>query len=243
MLQCRDMLHNWVVEDLQGTRDTVQDTARLALHVLSGAGFGIPRSFNEGVQKLSPGHSMPYQDALLLILRNVVTLAVLPKELLSSPIFPKKLRNVGQAAKDFKKYMKQMLENERTLNTKRESDDSNLLSALIRASDEAKDTNSDRSSNLGLTDDEIYGNIFIYNLAGHETTANTVAAAIVLLASYPKYQEWLSDEIDMVFNKQNIAIEQSYESAYPNLKRCLAVMVSRTYPYSSKPISKDLIPF
>ena len=222
------MLQSWVEEGLRGTQNTVQDTARVALNVLSSAGFGVPRSFNEGVHQLPAGHDMPYQDALLLILRNIVTLAIIPKESLTSPIFSKKLRKLGQAAKEFKTYMKEMLDNERTWLTKRQSGTSNLLNALIRASDEAKQTGGDRSLNLGLTDDEIYGNIFIYNLAGHETTANTVAAAIVLLAANPECQEWLSDEINHVLDENNDLVEQNYESMFPKLQRCLAIMVSYT---------------
>jgi Sec-independent protein translocase protein TatA len=218
------MLQSWVDEGLEGTRETVQDTARLALHVLSSAGFGISRPFNAGVQKLPLEHHMPYQDALSLILRNVVTLAIIPKDFLTVSILPKKLRKLGQAAKEFKQYMEEMLETERTSITKRKSGNNNLLSALIQASDEAKETNGGRKSNLGLTDDEIYGNIFIYNLAGHETTANTLAAAIVLLAANPECQEWLAEEL------KNAPIEQSYESVFPNLNRCLAIMVNHPNP-------------
>ena len=220
--QCQDMVELWVKAGHRGTHDTVQDTARLALHVLSSAGFGIPRSFNAGVQKLSSGHDMTYQDALLLILRNVVTLAIIPKGFLASWVFPRKLRKVGKAAKEFKQYMEEMLDNERT----RGSDSSNLLSALIEASDEAQRDESRRSSKQGLSDNEIYGNIFIYNLAGHETTANTVAAAIVLLAAYPEFQEWLSEEINSVLNDQEGPLEQIYENAFPMMTRCLVTMVS-----------------
>ena len=129
------MLHNRYSRP-KGTRDTVQDTARLDLHVLSGAGFGISRLFNEGVQKLPAGHTMTYHDALLLISRNITILSLLPTGILTSPIFFKKLRGVGQAAKEFKQYMKRMVDNERNMTG--DSGDSNLLSALIQASDEAE---------------------------------------------------------------------------------------------------------
>jgi cytochrome P450 len=234
------MLQSWVDEGLEGTRETVQDTARLALHVLSSAGFGISRPFNAGVQKLPLEHHMPYQDALSLILRNVVTLAIIPKDILIVPILPKKLRKLGQAVKEFKQYMEEMLETERTSITKRESGNNNLLSALIQASDEAKETNGGRESNLGLTDDEIYGNIFIYNLAGHETTANTVAAAIVLLSANPECQEWLAEELKNVCDEKNAPIEQSYEPVFPNLNRCLAIMVNHPNLQQQQYTAEDL---
>lgn len=220
------MLQSWVECGQQGTQETVQDTARLALHVLSSAGFGVSRSFNEGVQKLSPGHDMSYQDALSLILRNVVTLAIIPKESLTSPMFFGKLRLLGQATKEFKRYMIELLQHERTQAIKRDLEDNNLLSALIRASNEVKKKEDDKMTQFGLTDDEISGNIFIYNLAGHETTANTVAAAIVVLAANSQYQEWLAEEIIHVPYKDLGSAQQNYENSFPKLKRCVAILVT-----------------
>ena len=221
--QAQAMASSWSSQGQSGTRDTVGDTATLALHVLTRVGFGASYSFNEGVRKISPGHEMTYRDSLSLCLRNIITFSIFPKKTLSSRFMPQKLKRVGQAAQEFQQYMEEMVARERAMRTEK-SELSSLMSALVRASDQ--DTQSKeqgQSSKSGLTDDEIFGNIFAYNLAGHETTANTVASALVLLAAYPEYQSWLREEIcSAVSHPKGLA----YETAFPRLQRCLAVMVS-----------------
>ncbi|KAK7453294.1 hypothetical protein VKT23_011969 [Stygiomarasmius scandens] len=51
------------------------------------------------------------------------------------------------------------------------------------------------SGNAKLTDAELMGNIFIFLLAGHETTAHSVCYAMALLALYPDEQEKLYQHI------------------------------------------------
>lgn len=220
--QAQDMGTSWFNDGTRGTITTVEDTATLALHVLTCAGFGTSYTFNEGVRKLAPGHEMTYRDSLALCLSNIITFAIIPKRYLSSPFMPRKLRRLGQAVRELQKYMDEMVAKERQADEERPAQTANLMSALVRASDE--DTRSKElghNSKTGLTNDEIFGNIFAYNLAGHETTANTVAFALVLLAAHPHYQEWVRAEIP---HPQGIA-NADYESMFPRLQRCLAVMV------------------
>ncbi|KAL8960528.1 MAG: hypothetical protein Q9193_002783 [Seirophora villosa] len=228
--QAQDMGTSWFNDGTRGTKTTVEDTATLALHVLTCAGFGTSYTFNEGVRKLAPGHEMTYRDSLSLCLSNIVTFAIIPRRYLSSPFMPRKLRRLGQAVRELQKYMDEMVAKERQADEERPAQTANLMSALVRASDE--DTRSKElghHSKTGLTDDEIFGNIFAYNLAGHETTANTVAFALVLLAAHPHYQEWVRAEIS---HPQGIA-NTDYESMFPRLQRCLAVMYETLRLYGS----------
>ena len=210
----------------KGTRSTVEDTAILALHVLTFAGFGMKYPFLEGVQSPWPGHVMAYRDALLQILQNIIALQIFPQRFLrSSFCWSSNLRALGQATLEFKKYMEEMLSRERHLISEKRPGAGNLMSALVRASEDAKKGSGVGGAASGLDDDEIFGNIFMYNLAGHETTANTVAYAIVLLAAYPEWQEWLNEEITHVFGNNDSIDDWSYEYAFPKLKRCLVTMV------------------
>jgi len=223
--QARDMVASWSRKGSHGTKDTVGDTATLALHVLTSAGFGVAYSFGQGVQSLSPGHAMTYKDSLSSCLQNIITFSIVPKRFLSLQFLPNRLRTLGKAAYEFQRYMEEMLAHERSSASGRQSGPGNLASALVQASDDAKQSMVEgKHTKLGLTDDEIFGNIFAYNLAGHETTANTVATALVLLAAHPQYQEWLTEEIDSVLGTSRDAWQ--YEKAFPRLHRCLAVMVS-----------------
>ena len=78
-----------------------------------------------------------------------------------------------------------------------------------------------------LTDSEIYGNLFSYNLAGHETTSNTLAYATILLAANPEWQKWAAEEVDQVTAGVDLK-DLDYETYYPQLKRVLAIMVRQT---------------
>lgn len=217
------MLLAWLNTGPAGTRNTTEDTAKLALHVLISAGFGISYPFHGGVQELSPGHTMTCGDALSLILRNIVSLIVLPKKYLKSRAMPRKLQKLGQAAQEFKSYMDEMVDHERDRIRNHEAGEDNLMTVLVRASEASRQAS---KSTLTLADDEVFGNIFTFAFAGHETTANTVAFALVLLAANPQCQEWLAEEISHVLGENGSPEAQKYEEVFPKLKRCLAVMVS-----------------
>lgn len=223
------MALSWIDQGAEGTKETVSDTATLALHVLTSVGFGLSYPFHHGVRDLPDGHSMTYRDALSLCLRNIITFAILSKKILSLPFLPKPLRDVGVAAREFQKYMEEMLSHERTMAGKREQGTGNLMGSLVRASEEAQKSNDVNDSlHLGLTDEEIFGNIFAFNLAGHETTANAIAFSLVLLAAKPECQEWLSEEIHGVLGDSADPESWDYEESFHKLRRCLAVMV---WPY------------
>jgi cytochrome P450 len=127
------------------------------------------------------------------------------------------------------------------------SNPNTIMSTLVRLSDQAKDQTDDKASTLSkkekpsnqgsstgktyLTEDEIAGNLFIFTAAGFDTTANTMSYAVTLLAAYPEWQAWIQTEIDDVLGVfpgkvGNRASLPDYETAFPRLTRCLAVMVS-----------------
>ena len=163
---------------------------------------------------------MTYRDALSLCLRNIIIFTIFGKKILSSSFLPQKLRTLGVATEEFQKYMEEMLAHERQSAANREKGTGNLIGALVRASEEAQRSGDKVDlAYLGFSDEEIFGNIFAFNLAGHETTANTIATAIVLMAAKPEYQKWISEEID------GCLLEWAYEATFYKLQRCLAVMV------------------
>ena len=220
------MALSWADQGGQGTKETVGDTATLALHVLTSVGFGLSYPFHHGVRSLPDGHSMTYRDALSLCLGNIIVFAIIPKKLLSLSFMPKGLRDLGVATREFQTYMEEMLSHERMMAAKREQGTGNLMGSLVRASEEAqKSSDVNDSLRIGLTDEEIFGNIFAFNLAGHETTANTIAFSLVLLAANPECQDWLVEEIHDVLGNTASSENWIYEESFPRLQRCLAVMV------------------
>ena len=205
-----------------GITITDSDTMILALHVLTAAGFGKSYPFAGGLSsKPATGHSMTYKDALKVILRNILITIVISSATFPAWMLPRKVLNVSDAIANFKAYMTEMVEEERISIANGEADKDNLMSVLVRAAELSKADEKGRNS---LTDEEIFGNLFIYNLAGHETTANTMAYAVALMSTDRAVQDWIGEELDAVFAPDENVEEWQYEKAFPQLKRCLALM-------------------
>ncbi|KAF2676563.1 cytochrome P450 [Lentithecium fluviatile CBS 122367] len=221
--QSAAMLTTWITSPRHQVTTMVDDTRIIALHVLYAAGFGTSHDFAGGKRVAAPGHELSHRDALLTVLENILSAIFLSaaggiverwKGLLG-----KRLRNVLLAIKEFKMYTDEAIAAERAILASGYGEAKhNLMSTLIRTSDQAKADGI--HSAVRLSDGEIKGNIFIFNLAGHDTTANTLGYAFALLACHAEVQDWVVEEIDSVFGEG----ETSYEVAFPRLKRVLAVM-------------------
>ena len=227
------MLSQWIdsTDRKHAVTTTAADTLTVALHVLTGAGFGQPYSFASGTTAIPKGHKMSYRQALIVMLQGFIPMMIFSHEFLLKSWLPKGMQDIGLAVKEFKQYMTEMIDRERWLLEKRAPNDSgNLISSLIRASEDGKaELNS-------LSDEEIMGNLFIYNLAGHETTANTLAYAILCLSIHPEVQDWLHEEIVSVLRNQKAGIEGwKYEDVFPHLQRCLAAMYETLRLYGPVP--------
>ena len=222
--QAQDMLQAWLSKGDAGTRNSTHDMLSVALNVLSCAGFGISHPFGDHHSKLPAGHTMHYRDALSMVLKNLVLLVVFPHRMFTLPFLPFRYTKLGQAIAEFRKYMVEIVEQERKRIEKRDPGLGNLASALIHASEEAK-TDSNSQIGGGLTDNEIYGNIFIYNLAGHETTAYALIYSVYLLSVHPDVQNWMGEELERVLGGQPQVDVHDYPTIFPQLQRLRAVMV------------------
>ena len=228
--QAGGMLQQWLYVGEDGVKTTMTDNMVLTLHVLIATGFGLSHEFKEDLQIPPPGHSMTYRDALRLILANLATTIIIVSGKLPMWILPKNIAPIGAAIKEFKRYMVEMVEKEHySVVSGSAEEDNYLMSILLRTSKEtskAEEKGSMVSSKEGgLNLEEIYGNLFMYTAAGHETTANTLSYAIALLAAHPECQEWLGEEIDHVLGSREDSEMLDYEEIFPQLKRCLALMV------------------
>ena len=221
--QASGMLRSWMRKGPKGVENTSNETMALALHVLTAAGFGKTYEFDSGVQKISTGHSMSYRDALKMVLGNLYGAIITSALFMNLPDFltPSGVRKIKAAVIEFKIYMFEMVEEEKKTIRNRDGEKDNLMSVLLRSSQ----SESEGKGRTALNDEEIFGNLFIYNLAGHDTTANTLAYAITLLSADRKCQDWIGEEVEAVFSGREHVEDWEYENAFPKLKRCLALMV------------------
>lgn len=61
---------------------------------------------------------------------------------------------------------------------------------------------------LMRTDRQMGRNIFIFALAGHETSSHTLAFAIAYLALHPSKQAWLFEELINVYPPAHIPVSR-----------------------------------
>ncbi|KJK76620.1 hypothetical protein H634G_08208 [Metarhizium anisopliae BRIP 53293] len=230
--QATDMIRYWSSRPL--VRSTADDLRGLSLGVLAKAGFGKSFKF-QGYEETS--HADPaasYKDSLQLILENCILLIAMgPKFFTNTPWLPFKWRQLGEAVKAFQRAMTDMYESEKRKvaeGTSEEDTRRTFLSSLAQASLDAK-------QGEGLTEREIYGNIFVINFAGHDTASHVFTFAVYFLASNPAVQDWVSEELRHVLGDRP-PHEWNYTTDFPRLKRCLAVLYESMRLYTPVPVTK-----
>jgi cytochrome P450 len=128
------------------------------------------------------------------------------------------MKEVACAMREFRVHMEEMMEEKsRLVEGIEEARKNNLLSVLLRLRD--------GSERDGLSNEEILGNLFTYNIAGHDTISNTLTYCLYLISVQPEIQEWIREETQHVLGSDSNVEDWEYEEAFPRLKRCLALMV------------------
>jgi len=164
--------------------DSVELTLQVSLSVICTAGFGRRISLKDDKTLTVPsGHYMTFEDAIYSVSSNAYIKMFFPTWALG---FTRRLRRVRLAFDELEKYMIEMIHTRNTSETKEERYD--LFSSLLKA-------NSDNEGDAKLSTREVLGNIFIFQLAGHETTGHTLCFTFALLALHPDEQESLYQHI------------------------------------------------
>ncbi|OSX59381.1 hypothetical protein POSPLADRAFT_1059568 [Postia placenta MAD-698-R-SB12] len=210
-------------EDVWGGKDHVVEnivdvTIPLALFVIGAAGFGRQMSWKADLN-VSHGHTMPFKDALHVISVELWIKALLPSWFVEWAPIPR-IRAFRTAYTELERYMIEMIEERRGSEKKEQRYD--LFTSLLDANEEESD------GITKLSDSEVMGNIFVFLIAGHETTAHTLAFTFILLALYQDQQEILYQHIKSVVPDGKLP---SYEDM-GKLTQCYAVILEalRMYP-------------
>jgi cytochrome P450 len=136
---------------------------KLALHIISGAGYGRPFDW-ETADNISPGHTLPFSHSLRVLVNNLILLFVFPRWILNLPI--KKLPETKLVYNEFRRYLQDLIDAERNHQSIAGLD--SVLKALVdHSADGTTATTKDRRV---LTNEELIGNAFVILLGGHEST-------------------------------------------------------------------------
>jgi len=139
------------------------ETTKVALHVITAAGYGYPLEW-EGSGEIPEGHQMSFHDSIHATLDNIITLVAVPRILFRLPI--KHLRETKRAYDEVGSYLQDLIELAKHNHKSKGDAGENILSNLVAHSTNVWEGPKDNA----LTDDEILGNAFVFLLGGHETT-------------------------------------------------------------------------
>ncbi|EKM77564.1 hypothetical protein AGABI1DRAFT_101616 [Agaricus bisporus var. burnettii JB137-S8] len=198
-------------------------TLPVTLSVISAAGFGHKMTW-KGDKIIPPGYQMTFQDSLYMVATHVPIKVLLPEWVMS---LTRKTRQIELGFKELRSYMVEMIETRKNSEKEERHD---LFSNLLEA-------NVGDGKTECLSADELIGNIFIFLLAGHETTAHTLCYTFALLALYQDEQERLYQHIKSIVKD----FRAPTHSEMPLLTRSLAVLYEtlRMFPSVSHIIKRS----
>ncbi|WVQ95792.1 hypothetical protein IAU59_002891 [Kwoniella sp. CBS 9459] len=194
MLQEEGIAEGGILQDVE--RATIKATFCLIGQV----GFGQDVPWN--IPETAPGEPMPFLEAMEVIDQSLLYQFMLPAWFMK--LMPtKKFKRFGQSQTDFVRYMYQMVRDKRAELMTTEGLDSkpptDLLGALVHSQmaveEQARSEKGDQNAKVGLTEGEVFSNMFVFLLAGHETTGHTLGFALAYLALNPQWQEECYNEI------------------------------------------------
>ncbi|KAH6572683.1 hypothetical protein BASA60_006494 [Batrachochytrium salamandrivorans] len=179
-----------------------EDLAKLALYVISGAGFGMRLDWDTSNTDtiLEHGHSISFKSAIQGVIKGLQSKIILPKLAYALPI--PSVQRLKLVFDEFEQYSSEMIRDADT------QTDDNLLVSLTKAS------RADTDIGGGLTERELIGNIFVFMFAGHETTAATMVYALAMLATQPAAQQRMYEEITLVLKGGDPEYKHIHELAY-----------------------------
>ncbi|KAJ6172786.1 hypothetical protein N7470_001853 [Penicillium chermesinum] len=231
--QARHLLDD-VFANRQLEGDSVADTTALfdmlktvTINVLLGAGMGLQTTW--GKQEPEDGYELDHRDSLVTVVSNIAGPVMFPSKVLRRwpswlPGHARFLK-IACAKDEVTKHGRSLIDQERLRRSQAPSTEpppSNILSKLVHASENGK----------GLNEPELVGHQVMLTAAGFESTSTTLAFALVLLARYPQWQEWVFEEADELMPANTDDVPPDYSTHFPRVTRALAFMLEtmRLYP-------------
>ncbi|KAF1977363.1 cytochrome P450 monooxygenase-like protein [Bimuria novae-zelandiae CBS 107.79] len=221
LLQTDKMLQEWL--DFEGPVKTVAEhTKVLTINVLSETLFS--GSCIEGDSTGSDGKdtSRPHRDSLRSILFNLIHILIIGSSKLESWWMPTNMKRTSRAVGAFRQFVLHLIEEEKAKKSTSKKTQQRLVSALVRACEE-HNQEGHHLRRFVISENEIVSNMFVYAVAGMDTTPITLATAIVFLSAYSEYQDWIAQEIS--FHTPHGSLSPLSFETFPKLKRCMAVML------------------
>jgi len=109
-----------------------------------------------------------------------------------------------QAYDEWGKYMKEIVAAKKAaIRSGRESPTVDIIGQLVKGQQE--DTHGKTRGPAALTDSEVMGNLLVFMLAGHETSANSIHFSLLLLAIHLEVQKKVQKDLDEIFQGRPVS--------------------------------------
>jgi hypothetical protein len=230
--QGKAMLHSFTHDAgnnacLPGSEAIVEDLAHwtmtVALHVLSGAAFNLKMAWPthsvlapesspvpSSSTQTNTKHQLSFQQSLDFL--DVLSVVILfPKWVMRHSPF-RGIRHILTCTEEFVVYIRELI-----ASTEQNASKGDLLSAIVKAGK--------ADEKMALSESETIGNMFLFIVAGHETTSNALQTALLMLACEPDIQRQVQQEIDTIWADKKDAQDWCYETDYPRMRTMMAVIV------------------
>lgn len=218
-LQARAMLE-YLLQNPGG--ETLTGLRSIAINVLGQAGYGQNQPWSpDFVETLGQDWQdarVSYFKTIAMVTDRFVEAVLIPNSLKVMPFMPESIRRLGRQMLKVPEYVREILGEERNTKSSEVSKKRhNLLDMLVRYAQHGTES----SAKLFLSEAEISGNLFLFTAAGFDTTANTMGYAVMFLAQYPQWQDWVREEL---FELDADVSSWGYD-VFAQCPRMLAVMV------------------
>lgn len=244
--QARQLTEAWSKEGTK--RSLSHDVNQLTLGVIAYTGFGKKLDFRTEVadskNEISKGYTLSLHHALHLVTTYMVMILLIPKWIMNMTW----MKEIVLAHKELEKCMREMIKTE-TANLSKDSEHQttqakgNLLTSVLHAS--AKEA-AGTGRKQAFSEEEVLGNLFLYLLAGYETTANAMTYGFTTLALRQDLQDKIICEVDRVWQEAHAQgrNELNYTDDFEKFEYTFGYMyeIFRLYPgvvIITKMIPKD----
>ncbi|XP_028416658.1 cytochrome P450 4F5-like isoform X2 [Dendronephthya gigantea] len=187
--------------DSKESRLPVQnDLSRMALDALGECVFGYDFDTMDGDTALSSA----FTDLLHGVNPGVITFMQLLRNYLPFLIWYSQTYKRRQRGKEIvSKFLKQVIADKLDTKTDKDTAQKDLLDLLLEAVDD--------ETGKGMDEEELFAQVFVFLVAGHETSAVAMSWLLFFLAQYPEVQKRLRQEVEVTLNEKEECWE-TYES-------------------------------
>lgn len=177
----------WLATIKDGRQKTLKELAKdmdmISSNVLNYAGFGQDNTFGKDskLKQVPEGHTLSFAEAMDFMSAEFLFAWIFMKVKLPKWAEFPKFKQLGIASAELRRYFSEIVGRR----------DGEVVRNLVEANEKEK-----AAGGAYLTTDELFGNMYLVQLAGLETTSSAMLFSLAMLAAHPEVQEWAkgSDE-------------------------------------------------